>query len=58
MTLCRIARPSPELEEEAFHLADEWAEIDTSLSLNEYIYYHASTKLKKHMDEIAKIKKN
>ena len=58
MTLCRIARPSPELEEEAFRLADEWVEIDTSLSIYEYIYYHASPKLKKHMDETAAIKEN
>lgn len=50
MTLCRKAPAPPELEEEAFRLADEWVEVDTSLSLNEYIYCHASPQLKEHID--------
>lgn len=56
MTLCRLESPPPELEEEALRLADEWVEIDTSLSLDEYIYHHASSKLKEHIDEMAGIK--
>ena len=57
MTLCRMARPPVELEEEAFRLADEWVEIDTSLSMNEYIYFHASPELKKHIDEMNELRK-
>lgn len=56
MTLCRLESAPPELEEEAFRLADEWVEIDTPLQLDEYIYEHGSRKLKEHMDEMAGIK--
>lgn len=56
MTLCRKARPPLELEEEAFRLADEWVEVDTPLSIMEYIYCHASPELKEYIDEINKIK--
>lgn len=52
MTLCRRVHAPPELEEEAFRLADEWVEVDTPLSMMEYIYYHASSKLKEYIDEM------
>lgn len=52
MTVCRRVHAPPELEEEAFRLADEWVEIDTSLSIMEYIYNHGSPELKEHMDQI------
>ena len=56
MTLCRMGRAPLELEEEAFRLADEWVEIDTLLSLNEYIYVHASPSLKEHIDATSKLR--
>ena len=56
MTLCRMARAPLELEEEAFRLADEWVEIDTLLSMNEYIYFHASPKLKEHLDKMIELR--
>lgn len=52
MSLCRLASPPPDLEEEGNRLADEWVEIDTTLTIDEYIYYHASPRLKARIDKM------
>ena len=52
MTLCRRVGPPPEIEEEQNRLADEWVEIDTSLSIEEYLYRFGSKELKEYMDSM------
>lgn len=55
MTLCRLADPPREIEEEVDHLLDEWAEIDTPLSFDDYLLRHASQKVKDYMEKMANV---
>ena len=50
MSLCRRVGPSPEIEAEANRLANEWLEMDTPLSLDDYVYQNGSKKLKLYCD--------
>ena len=50
MTLCRMVCP-PQIEEEQNRLADEWLEIDTTLSISDYIYHNGSNELKAYYDK-------
>lgn len=52
MSLFHRRYTPPEINEEAFRLADEWAEDDTSLSLMEYIYCHVSPVLRNYIDDM------
>jgi hypothetical protein len=43
------------IEEEQNRLADEWLDIDTHLSLEEYVLHHGSKELKEYYESIAGI---